>query len=64
MEKKVFLAPTPVSRELKGKVKAWCWDKGITESELVKRAVIELMERGAGPAELVPVMDAQNEKGD
>jgi hypothetical protein len=61
MKERVFLAPTPVSRELKGRVKAWCWDKGITESELVKRAVIELMERGAGPAEAVP--DAEKENG-
>ena len=64
MEKKTFLAPTPVSRELKGKVKAYAWARGFrSESCLIEQAVIELMERGAGPASPVPPWVVDEEKG-
>ena len=55
MERKEFLAPVQVSREMKGRVKAYAFDRGFKSvSALVLQAVSELMERGEGPKEPMP----------
>ena len=43
--KKEYLAPIQVSREWKGRVKAFAFDRGVSLSALVVQAVNELMER-------------------
>jgi hypothetical protein len=55
MGRKEFLAPVQVSREFKGKVKAYAFDKGFKSvSAMVVQALVELMEREGKPSEPVP----------
>lgn len=55
MERKEFLAPAQVSRELKGKIKAYAYEHGFrSEAAMVLQAVAELMARGGTPADPKP----------